>query len=148
MTRRTTARSGPRPWTRRSSPTTCGRPPGIATTQSNGSTHMLSRYFTGFHATDDDAAGIDLLQPAWYFEAPVRISDGSDPGAAGNGSLVDLGKPLDAVDTAPRDRGQPPAPDNPFTYLAAEQIMPYIHSFLESGAGKSALTGVTDEARL
>lgn len=123
-------------------------PAGIANTQSNGSTHLLSRYFAGFHETDDDVAGVDLLQPAWYFEAPVRISDGGDPAAADNGGLVDLGKPLDAVDTAPRERGQPPAPDNSFAYLAADQIMPYIHGFLESNDGKSALTGVTNDARL
>ncbi len=124
------------------------RPSGLADTQSSGSTHVLSRYFAGFALTDDDVTGVADLQPAWYLEKPVLVSDGSDPSTADNGGTIDLGKPLDEVDSRRRGQGEPAAPDSAHTHVAAEQLMPYIRSFLESSQGKSALTGLTNDATL
>lgn len=118
--------------------------------QNSGSTHQLKRYFGGFELSEDDIeVPAEAFKAVSVFSKPLRLNtDGQDPDAATNALAVDVGEPLDTVNSAPRPQGQPPAPDYSWSHLAAEQIFPYIRSVMETDWGGSVITGVTGDPSL
>ena len=116
--------------------------------QAAGSPHMLSRYFAGFHATEDDADPELSLISHNLFEDIVSISNGTDADAANNAISMDFGEPFSEIDSRPREGDEPPAPDYSWAHGVGELLMPYVHSYLETLDGRSAMTGVTPDASL
>lgn len=118
--------------------------------QNSGSTHQLKRYFGGFELVEDDIeVPAEAFKALSVFSKPLRLNkDGQDPDAATNALAVDVGEPLNTVDSAPRAQGQAPAPDNAWSHLAAQQIFPYIRSVMETDWGGSVVTGVTADPSL
>jgi subtilisin family serine protease len=116
--------------------------------QNSGSTHMLKRYFGGFELTEDDVELPGGFKSVAVFSKPVQLNTGSDPDAAANAYAIDLGEPLDTVDSAPRAQGQPPAPDYSWSHLAVQQLFPYIHTVMETEDGAAVMTGVSGDPSL
>lgn len=116
--------------------------------QNSGSTHMLKRYFGGFELTEDDVELPGAFKSVAVFDKPVQLNTGNDPDAASNASVIDLGEPLHTVDSGPRAQGRPPAPDNSWTHLAAQQLFPYVSSVMETEDGAAVMTGVTGDPSL
>ena len=116
--------------------------------QNSGSTHMLKRYFGGFELTEDDAELSGGFKSVAVFSKPVQLNTGNDPDAAANAYAIDLGEPLDTVDSAPRAQGRPPAPDNSWSHLAVQQLFPYIRTVMETEDGAAVMTGVSGDPSL
>ncbi len=118
--------------------------------QNQGAMYLLSRYFAGFERTEDDhdlAADGRSLRPLRIFDRPVALA--SEPGGdhAGNGDLVDLGRPLAALRTTTEDGGL--APDLGLAApLVVDRILPYMRAYLELPGQGAVMTGVSADATL
>ena len=130
----------------------------LAGLQASGAMYFLSRYFAGFERTHDNVAPAGALTPPAGGPFEVLLG-GRSPAlaaptatdAAGNGGAMDLGRPLQALQTAGADAMQPPMDIGSAAPVVVESVMPYMLVALNApvdGRPAAAMTAVSADARL